>query len=246
MPRIKQPRQSRAKLLKIIDKVGEPNFFETIYSEKVILTLARKHCLEDHLAALDTALRKATEHYYMGGPYGSHDIPELADRAAHLTRLASMAGELSRELYRLSERDSRSLLDTLKTAGAIPGTVASISGALECTTDKHARFFSAHTLRGIERFLADLANATRPRKRPDQPRKGRPSEYGLECFVVVLGHFWHWEAKRPFTLDYHKGAPVSPALAFIVDALTPLDDVPNSAVITAARKIRAEVATHKK
>lgn len=86
----------------------------------------------------------------------------------------------------------------------------------------------------------------RPRKNPQQSKRGRPSEYGLECFVAALVDFWVDDAHQRFTLDYHKGAPISRAAQFLIDALAPLDEVPDRAVITAARRIQRERRAHKK
>lgn len=74
--------------------------------------------------------------------------------------------------------------------------------------------------------------------------KGRPEEYGLKKFVFLMISYWEHHEGKSFTIDYHKGAPLTEGLRFLCGCIALIDDVPDSAVITAAREMSATNVLH--
>lgn len=66
-------------------------------------------------------------------------------------------------------------------------------------------------------------------------RPGPKKNFGLELLVRKAADFWTGELKRGFTVDYHKGAGLTPAFEFVCTIVKPLDDVPDEKIITAMR-----------
>lgn len=85
-------------------------------------------------------------------------------------------------------------------------------------------------------FLLELLKtATAQQAQYLRQRGGRHMNFGLEDLIRLAAEFWTEGLKRPFTIDYHKGAGLTPAFAFIKSLVAPLDDVPDTQIVTAMR-----------
>jgi hypothetical protein len=66
-------------------------------------------------------------------------------------------------------------------------------------------------------------------------RGGRPKNVGLVWITPLAKKLWTAELGRKFTIDYHKGAGLTPAFEFMKALVQPLDDVTDKQIITAMR-----------
>ncbi|HCE25245.1 MAG TPA: hypothetical protein DF282_22425 [Hyphomonas sp.] len=76
--------------------------------------------------------------------------------------------------------------------------------------------------------------------------RGRPGNVGLEKCIDYLWHVWEGSLGRPFTLDYHQGAAMTPAFDFVKDFLMPVSDFTDAEIMTAMRTVIAKTSTHRK
>jgi hypothetical protein len=66
-------------------------------------------------------------------------------------------------------------------------------------------------------------------------RGGRPKNLGLKYLTWLAAGFWVGELEKPFTLDYHGGAGLSPAFDFVKALIAPIDAVKDKQIITVMR-----------
>lgn len=80
---------------------------------------------------------------------------------------------------------------------------------------------------------------------PDR-QGGRPSALGVYEFVATMAAFWEDVLHRRFTVWYHQGRGMTDAFEFVRDAIAPLGSIPETQLVTAARKAVRELReTHR-
>jgi hypothetical protein len=242
MPRKPQKRTCRPSVQKFLSQAQEPKFAESVFSSEVVFKIAHTHEISN-TAGLQRALHKATRSYFLGGFYGVDTVPELKLHEQNSDKLIKASRDLLAAFELMTDRDASGLIDALLTAGVSPALTrpATIQDSLLCETDRHARFFATFTLRAVFSFLKDRRDQPRHTFANSRAQSGRRTEYGLECFVYDLAEYWALELGRPFTVNYHKGQMTSDAMIFVRDALKPLDSVPDTAVISAGRRVKKQM-----
>lgn len=96
--------------------------------------------------------------------------------------------------------------------------------------------------KSVSLFRKSLENKLESAKLP----LGRPGNVGLEKCAEYLWQFWEIDLGRPFTLDYHQGAAMTPAFDFVKYFLEPVCDFTDAEIMTAMRSVIAKTGTHRK
>jgi hypothetical protein len=232
----------REKLRRILNSLSPLGYPEALYDDELTNHLAARHKLIGLETPLRQALQTAGFHYLLGGPY-DHAVMQDADAERdYLNSLISRAHSLSTELWGIPESHWHGAMQEMEKQGIEMGRVRALGGEWHTPNrDRDLKFALARLLNTFGQTLTrhrDELNV-----QPKSPDRGRPKihTYGLECFCATMGEFWTRTAKRKFTASYSGPNVKSPVIAFIVDALEPLDDVPRPAIVTAVRVVRSEV-----
>lgn len=93
----------------------------------------------------------------------------------------------------------------------------------------------------FQRLLNLLDDAAADGIKCFSPQRGRRRNYPVENFARRAAYIWADMLGRPYKLDYHAGAVITPAGDFVCTLLKRLDpEIPEKAIITAMRLIVAE------
>jgi hypothetical protein len=205
--------------------------------------ILKLHNVNGSESELRSSLENGLPYYVTYGPYGMHTAikQKALPRKRQLERMAKMAKELKAEYDSFAssvwghlhfvaiERDLRVKESTAKNkyekvieeAGEAPFLLSQL---LELLPE------------AIDHELAD--------KHPNMP--GRPKERGLRHLVRSLAFYWERHQGRDFTVDHNAGAAISDSLVFVRDCVQAVDQVPETAIISAGRAVRDHLITYKK
>lgn len=101
---------------------------------------------------------------------------------------------------------------------------------------EHEKTRGAPYLAELTRLLTLLDAAADDGIKCFSPPKGRKKNYAVEKFARRAAYIWTDMMGRPFKLDYHKGAGLTPAFDFVKALLNRLDaSVADTAIITGMR-----------
>jgi hypothetical protein len=215
-----------------------------IFDETACENLKARYKLNCDSEDLAAALVSAGDAYINAGPFGYAPLRSpYREASENLGAILHAALDLETALLLASDRSLRGLFDQAAKSGLHMGETRGLGGWHTVTDDHGAKLH----IRGLVYALHKVAKANYPdalaaRKKP---RRGRPVNSGVEVFVRRLARFWVKATGKPFTVDYSTTLGGKGAARFIVDALTLLDNVPETVVLTAARKVRKELAADK-
>jgi len=244
MPRARKAKPQMGRIAEIMASggVSEPPeiAYQNDFCERLIKTYGL-NCSADDLAH---ALIAAGDAYMRAGPLGyvpfrmGPETPELLDGISKTSR------ELANYLGVANNDDLFELLTQTEKSGARAGETRGMDGIWYPTKDD--RYLKLHLLK-LLRALERNANTNLARalamKRPS--KRGRPSQPSVEAFVKRLAAFWSRVKKKPFTVDYSPGPGGKSAVRFVIEAMKQMDTVPDTLIVTAARKVRKALKADK-
>ena len=244
MPRTRKVISKMGSLAEAMAYGGEVPPLDVIYQGAFCERLIKTYKLACTTEDLENALISAADAYVEAGPLGyvpfrtGPNIEELLEGVTNSCR------ELSHYLWPAETGDVLGLLSRAEKAGIRAGETRGLNGKWHPIQDD--RGLKLHVLRLLEALKVTAESNLKcvvEKRRP--AKRGRPKQSCVEVFVRDMAIFWSRTKKRPFTVDYSSGAGGKNAVRFIIDAFQKLDTVPESVIITAARKVRKDLADKK-
>lgn len=112
----------------------------------------------------------------------------------------------------------------------------------DCSDEEYdkAEAFYGQTMQMLSLLIDAIEHENKNNHLPS--KRGPKPDEGLYKFIDYLRDFWCHHLNDSFTLDYHQGAGLTPAYAFIADCIAPLGVEPSPRLVTAMRRVIARSA----
>lgn len=204
--------------------------------------LLKTHNVQASELEFRSKLEDALSNYVRNGAYAMHQAikAKAMPRKRRLQKMAKLAEKLKAE-YDYFYEDLDHFVQMCAASEGI-----SVAHSDEKHPGMKATEESLNTpiiLSQLLKILPDAIAYELGWKHPDIP--GRPKEKGLQDLILSLGNFWEKHQGSEFTVDHHAGAAISDALAFVRDTILAVEDIPETAIVTAARTVRSKMIAHK-
>lgn len=202
---------------------------EGVYTEESIRGLATRFDFDPDATTAIRELRDAGARYILGRRMEDEVQVRKEERAMIQRWLRETEGFLE-TLERLNEYDIQGELYYAARALNEPPPTLPQRLATKENLWKGSPYFVE-----LRRQAAILQHALADQVRRLTSRGGRPRNEGMDILITRVADFWVMDAKNRFSIDHHKGKGLTEAFEFVRALLDPIDDIPDTQIVTAMR-----------